>query len=74
MRFQGYVPTERSTDALARILLALKNPNAHRAWTMTGFMEPENRRLLSIWRVCVRPKILEYGGKRWRSHIGVWGK
>uniref|UniRef100_A0ACD5GSR2 Uncharacterized protein n=1 Tax=Desertifilum tharense IPPAS B-1220 TaxID=1781255 RepID=A0ACD5GSR2_9CYAN len=33
---QGYVPTERSTDALRRILLALKNPNAHRAWTMTG--------------------------------------
>jgi len=33
---QGYVPTERSTDALRRILFALNNSNAHRAWTMTG--------------------------------------
>ncbi|NER53116.1 MAG: hypothetical protein F6J92_42080, partial [Symploca sp. SIO1A3] len=33
---QGYVPTERSTDALQRILSAFNNPNAHRAWTMTG--------------------------------------
>lgn len=33
---QGYVPTERSADALRRILSALANPKAHRAWTMTG--------------------------------------
>lgn len=33
---QGYILTERSTDALRRILFALNNPNAHRAWTMTG--------------------------------------
>lgn len=33
---QGYVPTERSADALRRILGALGNPNAHRAWTITG--------------------------------------
>lgn len=33
---QGYVPTERSTDALRRILSALNNLKAHRAWTMTG--------------------------------------
>lgn len=33
---QGYVPTERSGDALRRILGALGNPDAHRAWTITG--------------------------------------
>lgn len=33
---QGYVPTERSADALRRILGALGNPKAHRAWTITG--------------------------------------
>ena len=33
---QGYVPTERSADALRRILTSLGNSNAHRAWTITG--------------------------------------
>ena len=33
---QGYVPTERSADALRRILSAFGNPRAHRIWTMTG--------------------------------------
>ncbi len=33
---QGYVPTGRSADALRRILNAIANPQAHRAWTMTG--------------------------------------
>ncbi len=33
---QGYVPTERSAVALQRILAAVGNPNAHRAWTLTG--------------------------------------
>jgi hypothetical protein len=33
---QGYVPTERSTDALRRILSAFNNPHAHRACTMTA--------------------------------------
>ncbi len=33
---QGYVPTERSAEALRRILSAIGNPSAHRAWTLTG--------------------------------------
>jgi hypothetical protein len=33
---QGYVPTERSAEALRRILSAIGDPNAHRAWTLTG--------------------------------------
>lgn len=33
---QGYIPTERSADALRRILKALGDSRAHRAWTMTG--------------------------------------
>ncbi len=33
---QGYVPTERSSEALRRILSAIGDPNAHRAWTLTG--------------------------------------
>jgi hypothetical protein len=33
---QGYVPTERSAEALRRILSAVDDPNAHRAWTLTG--------------------------------------
>jgi hypothetical protein len=34
---QGYIPTERSTDALRRILTALGSPDTtHRAWTITG--------------------------------------
>ncbi|MGA7936752.1 MAG: hypothetical protein WCA35_24565, partial [Kovacikia sp.] len=33
---QGYVPTERSAVALRRILSAIGDPNAHRAWTLTG--------------------------------------
>ncbi|WP_316793068.1 hypothetical protein [Thermoleptolyngbya oregonensis] len=33
---QGYVPTERSAEALRRILSATGDPNAHRAWTITG--------------------------------------
>lgn len=33
---QGYVPTERSAEALRRILAAIANPSAHRAWTLTG--------------------------------------
>ncbi len=33
---QGYVPTERSAEALRRILAAIGAPNAHRAWTLTG--------------------------------------
>jgi hypothetical protein len=32
----GYVPTERSIDALRRIITAFDRPNAHRYWTMTG--------------------------------------
>jgi hypothetical protein len=32
----GYVPTERSIDALRRIITAFNRPNAHRYWTMTG--------------------------------------
>ena len=33
---QGYVPTERSAEALRRILSAVGDPSAHRAWTLTG--------------------------------------
>jgi hypothetical protein len=33
---QGYVPTERSAEALRRILSAIEDPNVHRAWTLTG--------------------------------------
>lgn len=33
---EGYVLTERSTEALRRILSAIDNPGAHRAWTLTG--------------------------------------
>jgi hypothetical protein len=33
---QGYVPTERSTDALQRFLTAVCKDNTHRAWTITG--------------------------------------
>ncbi|MCG9890109.1 MAG: hypothetical protein MH252_03395 [Thermosynechococcaceae cyanobacterium MS004] len=33
---QGYVPTERTAIALERILSSIGNPNAHRAWTLTG--------------------------------------
>ncbi|MBD2028301.1 hypothetical protein [Leptolyngbya sp. FACHB-711] len=33
---QGYVPTERSAEALRRILSAIGDSNAHRAWTLTG--------------------------------------
>ncbi|MGI0492380.1 hypothetical protein ACN4EG_11395 [Alkalinema pantanalense CENA528] len=33
---QGYVPTERSVDALRRILSTFGQSRAHRAWTMTG--------------------------------------
>ncbi|MGB3615036.1 MAG: hypothetical protein WBA10_14685, partial [Elainellaceae cyanobacterium] len=33
---QGYIPTERSADALRRILTALSQQQAHRAWTITG--------------------------------------
>lgn len=32
----GYVPTERSFEALQRIIGAFDRPNAHRYWTMTG--------------------------------------
>ena len=32
----GYIPTERSIDALRRIITAFDRPNAHRYWTMTG--------------------------------------
>jgi hypothetical protein len=32
----GYVPTERSLDALRRIVTAFDRENAHRYWTMTG--------------------------------------
>ena len=33
---EGYILTERSLLALARILAALRDGNAHRAWTLTG--------------------------------------
>jgi hypothetical protein len=33
---EGYVPTERSGEALRRVLSAIGDPNAHRAWTITG--------------------------------------
>lgn len=33
---QGYVLTERSVEALRRILSAIGDPDAHRAWTLTG--------------------------------------
>lgn len=33
---QGYVLTERASEALIRIVSAFSDPNAHRAWTMTG--------------------------------------
>jgi hypothetical protein len=33
---RGYVPTERSADALRRILSAVDNPDAHRVWSLTG--------------------------------------
>jgi hypothetical protein len=33
---QGYVPTERTALALQRILSAMGDPKAHRAWTLTG--------------------------------------
>jgi hypothetical protein len=33
---QGYIPTERSAEALCRILSAVGDPDAHRAWTLTG--------------------------------------
>ncbi|MGF1495916.1 MAG: hypothetical protein ACFB8W_03710 [Elainellaceae cyanobacterium] len=32
----GYIPTERSADALRRIFAAIAHPQSHRAWTMTG--------------------------------------
>ena len=32
----GYVPTERSIEALQRIIGAFNRPNSHRYWTMTG--------------------------------------
>ncbi len=33
---EGYILTERASEALIRIASAFGNPNAHRAWTMTG--------------------------------------
>jgi hypothetical protein len=33
---RGYIPTERSSDALSRVLQAFNNPKSHRAWTITG--------------------------------------
>ena len=33
---QGYLPTARSAEALRRILSAVSDPDAHRAWTLTG--------------------------------------
>lgn len=33
---EGYVLTERSAEALRRILSAMDNSGAHRAWTLTG--------------------------------------
>lgn len=33
---QGYILTERASEALMRIASAFGNPQAHRAWTMTG--------------------------------------
>jgi hypothetical protein len=33
---EGYIPTERATDGLRRILATLTTPNSHRAWTITG--------------------------------------
>jgi hypothetical protein len=33
---RGYIPTERSSDALGRVLQAFNNPKSHRAWTITG--------------------------------------
>lgn len=33
---QGYVLTERASEALSRITSAFGNPDAHRAWTITG--------------------------------------
>ena len=33
---KGYVLTERSLDALQRIMTAFANPKAHRAWTLIG--------------------------------------
>jgi hypothetical protein len=33
---RGYIPTERSADALSRVLQALNSPKSHRAWTITG--------------------------------------
>ena len=33
---EGYILTERASEALIRIASAFGNPDAHRAWTMTG--------------------------------------
>ncbi|MEP0915378.1 hypothetical protein NC981_00985 [Leptolyngbya sp. DQ-M1] len=33
---EGYVLTERSTEALQRIVTAIGNPKTHHAWTITG--------------------------------------
>jgi hypothetical protein len=33
---RGYLPTERSAVAMQRILSAVGDPKAHRAWTLTG--------------------------------------
>ncbi len=33
---EGYILTERASEALVRIASAFGNPDAHRAWTMTG--------------------------------------
>ncbi len=33
---EGYVLTERSSEALQRIVTAIGNPKAHRTWTLTG--------------------------------------
>jgi hypothetical protein len=33
---EGYILTERSSEALQRILTAIGNPQAHHAWTITG--------------------------------------
>lgn len=33
---EGYIPTERSVDAIKRILAGLNGTSSHRAWTLTG--------------------------------------
>ena len=33
---EGYILTERASEALIRVASAFGNPDAHRAWTMTG--------------------------------------